>query len=160
MTATATAPTQATPIIPERRKLLPAIFACVLLGLDEDRVGEIMEDGKLWPAFNLSVRPDGRRLLFCWRDGLLRLHASLPPATASRGDVIAGILPALGRMTAESATIGGTELAWRWSCGRDRIWDLIRAGELREVGRRPHCRATPRLSYCSVLEFLKRRIIA
>jgi hypothetical protein len=153
-------PAPATPIIPERRKLLPAVFACVLLGLDEDRVAEVMEDGELWPAFNLSVRPDGRRLLFCWRDGLLRLHAGLPRTTASLDEVLAAILPVLGNTLADKATIGGTELAWRWSCGRDRIWDLIRNGELREVGHRPHCRATPRLAYCSVVEFLKRRVVA
>lgn len=148
----------APPLIPARRKLLPLSFVEVLLSIDEDKALEMAESGELWPAFNLARCIDGKRKIHVWRGAIEQRLKQTPGKTTDTFEaIVTSILPPLGMTPAASAIIRGAELAWQFCLSRAAIANLIGAGELREVGRHNPVMESPRISYNSVAEFLKRR---
>jgi hypothetical protein len=144
----------------------------VLLGLDEDAAAALAESGAL-VAFDLSLSSRGKRKIHVWRDSLLAysnlsntLSAVQKTVAATRQGpglqaCLSHMLPALGKVALEAATVRLRELAWRWCVCPDQIRKLVQAGELRETNRRS--RRGSQAAYvqqASVFEFLKRRYIA
>jgi hypothetical protein len=157
----ATAATPANPIrLHPRRLLLPLEFFEVLTGLDPEKARSLCEDGSL-TAFNLATAVDGKRAkLHVCRESVERYepgHTFKPNACLD--EIIAKTLPAIGSASASTATVGATELAFRWCCSSERIVSLVRAGELRAVGKRPSPKATRRIAYLSAFNFLKGRVL-
>jgi len=163
MTAAPTTPTDrvATGLlrVDPRRKLLPLAFFCVMTGLDTSAAMDLVEDGRLFPAFNIARVATGKREVRVWRGAIESWRPDgPPPPRPALESVIGASLPILGVAPASNVTIVGIDLVRRWSVGRLFICRLIDAGELREVGRHGN-NESPRISYASAAKFLERRAI-
>lgn len=163
MNAAATIPATSTTAIRvhPRRMLLPLIFFEIVGGLDAEAARGACEDGSLWPSFNLAAATgSGHRLeLHVWRGALENCQPGRD--VKPRGDlnrIIAAVLPWPGTPSANPATVGATELAFRFCCSISLIGELIRAGEIAVLGKPPGPKITPRVSCSSAVEFLKRRV--
>jgi hypothetical protein len=149
----------AVPIHPQR-KLVPLSFCAVLFGWSSDEAVAAVECGKLAPAFNVAVRENGLRDIRVFRAALEKFQAGARAAIVNLAAVIDNALPMLGMTPIASATVKATELAFRWCLNRKTVHRLIRAGELKLVGRWSRGPGqSPRVSYASAVEFLKRRLL-
>ena len=145
--------------LPPLRRLIPAQVFGIFHGMRMRDVFDLVEDGSLWPAFNLATRTDGRRKIHLPR---AVLESYEPDRVAPKDDlaqVIASILPPLGLSKPDAATIRGGDLCFRWCCSYKRVMQLVRAGELREVGRHNSVRESPKISWASAAKFLERRVL-
>jgi hypothetical protein len=143
-----------------RRKLVPISFFSVAYGIDQKGAVQLIENQILWPCFNLGVSANGKRHICVWRKAIETFQ---PDRTTTQHpkleQVIADVLPSLGLTRADKATIRGSELYFRWSISLKTFSDLLRAGELREVGKRASPCESPRIAWTSAAEFLKRRLL-
>jgi hypothetical protein len=119
----------------------------------------LVDDFKLWPAFNLATSMDGRRKIHLWRGCVEQYEPGRKMRRGKLADIIAAILPPLGSKPAATETVRGSELTFRFCCCHNRIADLVCAGELCEVGRHSPVSQTPRISYASAAKFLESRVI-
>jgi hypothetical protein len=142
------------------RRLVPSEFFCVLYGVELRDVLEKVESGDFYPAFNLSTNAKGyRRRIHLWR-GVVETYAPGRPMPKFELDrVIAGVLPPLGVADPSKATVRASDLCMRWSCTRPRPMMLVRACELREVGKHDLARESPRISRDSIVAFMRRRAL-
>jgi hypothetical protein len=145
--------------IDSRRKLLPLQFFCILHGVESDVALQLVEDHALYPAFNLSSRSDGKRKVHLWRGAIQEFRYGKPASKPKLEQIIDATLPMLGLTDTEAATIRGVELAYRFCLCSDSIAQMVRAGELREIGHHDPINETYRISYGSVVSFLERRVI-
>jgi hypothetical protein len=141
--------------IAPKRTLLPLVFVQVALDMDEDKALELIEDGWLYPAWNIGIGND-RRLIRFWRESLLAYQPGQRPAKVPLADVIAAAMPAYLAHAKEPKMIRGPELKTRLSCAASHIVHLIRAGELK-AATKPNRNAAPVIFFASVVDFLKRR---
>ncbi len=142
-----------------RRTLVPLEFFGVLHGVKLDDALALVDDFKLGPAFNLSTSLDGRRKIHVWRECLEHYQAGRKMAKRKLAEIIAAVLPPLGKSPAAFPTVRGSELTFRFCCCHKRIADWVCAGELREVGCHDRVNQTAYISYESAAQFLESRLL-
>ncbi len=142
-----------------RRKLLPLQFFSLAHAVDFEVALALVEDHRLWPAFNLSTAASGKRKVHLWRGALEKFRHAQSGPKPKLESIIDSILPVLGRTPATTATIRAVELARRFCLTTESIAKMIRLGELAEVGRHNPVCESPRISRRSVVAFLERRLL-
>ena len=142
------------------RGLVPLSIPAVVFGLSGDELNAAVDEGTLYPCFNLAVRENAAREIRVWRVAVEKFRTGARAALVNLAEVIDAVLPALGMAPVASATIRAVDLAFRWCLNRQTVHRLIRAGELKLVGRWGRGPGqSPRVSYASAVEFLKRRLL-
>jgi hypothetical protein len=156
MSAAPSIPHVSASAIPPRRTLVPIEAAMVLLDRQQEAVLDLIESGKLAPAWNIAICPNGQREIRVWRDSLLALKGMAPVEKLSLDAVIARVLPL--RMPGVKQPIRGVELAMRFCSTRHTVARLLRAGELKSAGKRTG-RDSHLIVFESVVNFLKKRVL-
>jgi hypothetical protein len=141
------------------RTLIPLEFFGVLQGLKLTRAYELVDDFRIWPAFNLATNMDGRRKIHLWRGCVEQYQPRRIMPKGKLADIIAAILPPLGNPPPAAPMVRGSDLTFRFCCSHSRIQDLVRAGELREFGRHPRDGQSCSISYASAAKFLETRVV-
>jgi hypothetical protein len=140
--------------IPELRTLIPLEVAAVMLDKNPDEAIALVEDGTLFPAWNIAVHKDGSRSVRVWRDSLLHLMGFLPAGKLPLEKVIEKVLPA--HPPGLFPAITSPELQTRFSCSQCHLARLLDAGELK-LARPRTGRSRITLDFQSIVNFLMRR---
>ncbi len=142
-----------------RRKLLPLQVFSLVHAVDFEVALALVEDHRLWPAFNLASAASGKRKIHLWRGTVENFRQGQPCPKPKLEPIIDSILPILGLTPAATATIRAVDLGRCFCLTTDSIAKMIRLGELTEVGGHDPAMESPHISRPSIVAFLSRRIL-
>lgn len=140
------------------RALFTLATVADLLNLDTRAVAELIDDGKLPFAFNISASNKRRRDIRILAESFHAYREAKACPVKTLADAVKLILPLPGALSKGPDKIRASALARHLGCKVDHVMHLVKAGDLKMAVKLPFPQS-PMIDHESAVQFLHRRCL-